>query len=69
MWWKHNQPVDNKPNYIKRVELPTAGMTQEQLKAQEKLKKQRAKDEAELRKQGYTDELIATILPVIENDK
>lgn len=37
-------------------------------RAAKEAKKQREKDVAELRKQGFTDEIIATILPTINND-
>ena len=45
-------------------------MTKEEkaeLAAKNKAEKERTEEEARLRKQGYTDELIAVILPTINN--
>ena len=41
----------------------------EEEKQRRKVDKQKEKDIADLKKQGYSDELIAVILPTIWNDK
>ena len=69
-WWKHHPPKASKPeppqefdlDKLKKVESYTI-----ERRKREEANKQREKDVAELRKQGYTDELIATILPTINN--
>lgn len=56
-WWNKSHPLDDMPPQVNRKAT----------KSREE--KQREKDIRELRKQGYDDELITTILPVINNDK
>jgi hypothetical protein len=68
-WWYKNHHVEKprvKPNLLPKT--PANVKTQEVLRAQEQARQQRERDVEALRKQGYTDELIATILPVV-NDK
>lgn len=60
-WWKNNYAKPRKPRI---PDVPTAPMVQPRSDAQ----RQRDKDAEELRKQGYSEELIATILPTINND-
>ncbi len=68
-WWKnHHVPKAQRPIPPVQFTKPQTGVTQEALRAKETAAKQRAKDEEALRKQGYTDELIATILPIVESD-
>ena len=57
MWWKRNFPAGDRT----RTETKTDWLRNQKTGA-------RARDVAELRKQGYTDELIATILPITNND-
>lgn len=55
LWWRHGRTDYTRTRTEKQTKL-----TAEQRQLQ--------KDEAQLRRQGYDDELISTILPVI-NDK
>ena len=67
LWWKRNMAkelsIRLKPD--KPVNHPFVGIVDIQRK---EVDTKRQKYIAELRKQGYTDELIAVILPVINND-
>jgi hypothetical protein len=59
-WWKRHTPMSGqRPS---KKETHEGGLTVE-----EEVKRRREKDIAELKKQGYTDELIAVILPTINN--
>lgn len=56
--------------FMLKHDIPETPKTREELEAEKAAKeaqKQRDKDIAELRKQGFTDELIATIIPTINN--
>lgn len=59
-WWRHGRPTITE----RQVRQPKADPIKETDE-----ERQRRLDEAALRREGYTDELIATILPVINNDK
>lgn len=79
-FWEEKEPQDNPEPTI---DMEAAKEMQKEAKdrqileeAQKKLDKeakekqrQHDRDVAELRKMGYTDELIAVILPTINNDK
>lgn len=60
-WWKRNYAKPRKP---RTPDIPLAPMVQPRSDAQ----RQRDKDAEELRKQGYSEKIIATILPTINND-
>lgn len=51
------------------AELAQINARYRQSKAQTEEEKQREKDIAELKKKGFTDELIAVILPVVNDSK
>lgn len=53
-------PVKSLDEYIAQEKVDRAKIEAE---------KQRDRDIAELKKQGYTDELIATIIPIINNNQ
>lgn len=54
------EPVKSLDEYIAQEKIDKVKMEAE---------RQKEKDIAELRNQGYTDELIATIIPIINNNK
>ncbi len=60
MWWKHQpgEPWFTRKQRVKPVDFPPMRSPAEL---------QRERDAEELRKQGYSDQVIATILPVINN--
>lgn len=70
-WWKRNKPL--KQRIVKEqpgLDMEAAREMQQEnnLNNEQKEKdRQRERDIAELRKQGYTDELIAVIMPTINN--
>ena len=64
-WWKHRERTVRRPP--KQEPIKFAAFDDKVVAAREKARSQRERDEEELRKQGYSDELIATILPVINN--
>lgn len=76
-WWKNRaksaDPAKKKapPTRItvtNDIVDPSIKEKTEAEKKQKEIDRQRERDVAELRKQGYTDELIATILPIVKND-
>lgn len=54
-WWKHQFPKRPTVHVVKSSE------------PKQPLDLQRERDIADLKRQGYTDELIATILPVVNS--
>ena len=77
-WWRHNVGVqprrrDNEftvePKSIKSFDVSQKA-TPEELeleKLNKEVEKQKQRDIADLKKQGYDDELIAVILPTLNN--
>lgn len=62
-WWKHG-------DHAKRKERQRLEKLSEQMSPAERSRfLQRQHEEEELRKQGYSDELIAIILPTIDNGR
>lgn len=75
LWWKSGfrnrrknieEDLKSEPVPIPEQVIEINGDLKEQ-QAQKKADKQREKDIADLKRQGYTDELIAVILPTINN--
>ncbi len=66
-WWKHQhfEFGGEKPKRSIFDNLSGQKRVPKQVKTEEE--KQHEKDIADLRRQGYTDELIAVILPTINN--
>ncbi len=69
-WWKHRPiPIQRKPVKLPPTRIQVVDETIDQeLKVKREAEIQREKDINELRKQGYTDEVITTILPVINDN-
>jgi hypothetical protein len=78
-WWKSHKPLNRAENYQEAKTQPQtissfkkeSDKTPEDIEAeklQKEIEKRKNKDIADLKRQGYTDELISVILPTINND-
>ena len=71
LWWKSNAPKELSTQ-LKRL-IPKKKIKDPTIEIKEPPRKEvntkRQKEVAELKKQGYTDELIAVILPIINDGK
>lgn len=70
-WWWKGQKFKYRSRMVNQAHTIPPSLTEEEIEAAillEEAEKRKRKDIADLKKQGYSDELITTILPII-NDK
>jgi hypothetical protein len=64
-WWKHQFP--KQPNRPKFTPVSNAIALNRAIEKKSELQLQHERDIADLKRQGYTDEVIAVIMPTIQN--